>query len=963
MPLITKAQTRKDQRKQERKKRKQHHGRQNQVPAVEEEHEDPEPVPKLKKIKKEDSKKSKETKDKKNDPYGDVDPDLAAAMLRDDEEIEDLAMKLGVKKNKKGKDKLNKEYARLEGYGDDFGDFLEDLDHMVRRVTKPGGEDYSEESKAAEPKEKEKKRSKKNGISTNMDPDMVAAFERDDAEIAELEQKMGLGKAKEKAKLYKEYAKLEGYGDDFGEFLDDLDDMCVRVIDPRNDSKYSKKLEDQTDNDENMNDESEGSDGEEVVPMKDPYEALDEDDSVLDELEGDELIEREEEEESVEGDDEELETMGRDNAMEEDEETSESDATEHHADDEENEKVGSSSASESAGADSDEDQDSDEEEPDHDVADTYQPSKGEDIYGNTIDTDGADGTKPTKYVPPHLRKRESTDDKDHQERLQQIKRGLNNALNRLSDDTLISVAQQVAKLYSSNPTQMVHEMMWKNTKDACVAPPMLMTGLIPVYIASIVGVHMQTGDTVQLGEYVFESVVTELWKELEDSRQQNSDEGGRENEPVEIEKRRICNLMLILCCLYNYNIVHCSFMYDIVRHLIENFSEVDIECLLLLLSHCGRSLRSDDPLALKEIVLLVQKKKAETSKLASSSRAEYMVSAIMDLKNNKKRNQDTVHTEKIAKIKKLLGRIKSVSAKSNTAKTPSEASLRISLKDMLNADSKGRWWKVGASWIGNQYRLTDGTNDSKEHDGTDGRESFAKDPDQDEELLRLASKFRMNTDRKRGIFCILMGGSDCEDVFEKLCRSSMLQNRSERDTVRVLLECCGNEKSYNKFYGHLADRICEYQPQCKFSLQLAYWDAFKQFESMDTRKAANLAKLLFHLVVSHRTVKLTAVLKALDISPDGDMEEMAMIFLTILLSSILDHFDEPSQVKALFESHLSKNADPGKVEQEEGARASLLVFFLETLKSSPKNTKGSKFRKNFKAVVKELDTDGFEGMF
>lgn len=341
MPLITKAQTRKDQRKQERKKRKQHHGRQNQVPAVEEEHEDPEPVPKLKKIKKEDSKKSKETKDKKNDPYGDVDPDLAAAMLRDDEEIEDLAMKLGVKKNKKGKDKLNKEYARLEGYGDDFGDFLEDLDHMVRRVTKPGGEDYSEESKAAEPKEKEKKRSKKNGISTNMDPDMVAAFERDDAEIAELEQKMGLGKAKEKAKLYKEYAKLEGYGDDFGEFLDDLDDMCVRVIDPRNDSKYSKKLEDQTDNDENMNDESEGSDGEEVVPMKDPYEALDEDDSVLDELEGDELIEREEEEESVEGDDEELETMGRDNAMEEDEETSESDATEHHADDEENEKVGS----------------------------------------------------------------------------------------------------------------------------------------------------------------------------------------------------------------------------------------------------------------------------------------------------------------------------------------------------------------------------------------------------------------------------------------------------------------------------------------------------------------------------------------------------------------------------------------------------------------------------------------------
>jgi nucleolar MIF4G domain-containing protein 1 len=566
-----------------------------------------------------------------------------------------------------------------------------------------------------------------------------------------------------------------------------------------------------------------------------------------------------------------------------------------------------------------------------------------------------------------MRKTQLEDDDSDQERRRAILRCLNNALNRLSEDTLISVAQQVAAQFTENPTQMVHEMIWKNAKDACVSPSMLMTGLIPVYVACIVGVHIQTGDIVQVGESILESIVVDLWKALETCRNRVIDmTEGNEKEPNDGENKQICNMMLMLGYLYNYNIVHCSFMYDVVRHLIENFSDVDIECLLILLSHCGRSLRSDDPSALKEIVLLVQKKKIENSKKSSSSRADYMISAIMDLKNNRRKKQDADHSETVTKFRKSLGRIKTAAAKSGVSKSSSEASLRISLNDILNAEQKGRWWKVGASWVGNQYRFSDDTADERKSAETvqgSSNDGEIDKEEQSQELIQLASKLRMNTDRKRAIFFIIMGGTDCEDTFEKLCRSSMLQNRSERDTVRVVMECCGSEKSYNKFYGHLAARICEYQPQSKFSLQLAYWDAFKQFSTMGARKAANLAKFLFHLVVTHRSVKLLPVIKTIDVS-DDDTDETAMIFLTIVLSSVLDHFDDPQQAKALFARHVPASPDASKHDEEdEGIRAGLFVFFMETLKSSPKNQKGSRFRKNFKAIVKELDSDGFESMF
>ena len=958
MTLITQAQTRKERRKQERKKRKQQHGRQHQT-VVEKE---PDLVPKLKKSKKDET--SKVVKQAEIDPYGTLNPDEAAAIRRDDEEIAELEMKLGLVKSKKGKDKLNKEYARLEGYGDDFGDFLGDLDDIVRRVTVASKTIASKEKKK---REKEKKKTKSD-FHSDMDPDVVAAIRRDDDEIAELEQKLGLGKKKDKSKLHKEYAKLEGYGDDFGEFLDDLDDVIVRVTKAGNESDYKKSYRDPTaseDYEDDNNSEveysdtprdiendttSEDSDGEELVPMKDPHEALDEDDSVLEELE---RIQAEDEKKG-----EDLGTCNEGNESEVDSCSESSDESIEKVSDSAHPEVEDSDGSGSATDSGDESDISLEQEPDHNIVDTYQPSKGEDIYGNRVDADNSGGARPTKYVPPHLRKRQGEDDKNEQERQRLIQRSLNNALNRLSEDTLISVAQQVSQLYSSHPTLSVHEMIWKNTKNACIERPMVMTGLVPVYIACIIGVHIQTGDTVQVGEYMLEQVVTQLWSELHTFRQKSSEDSTGKGFD-ETENKQISNLMLIVCYLYNFNIVHCAFMYDIIRHLIDKFSEVDIECLLLLLSHCGRSLRSDDPLALKEIVLLVQKKKTKDSIVVSTSRAEYMVSAIMDLKNNKRRKQDDVFTEKISKFRKLLGRIKSTAAKSNTAKTTSEASLRISLLDILNAETKGRWWKVGASWVGNQYRFTEDGKDPEAEDSKDSKKA-EKGSEQDEKLLRLASKYRMNTDRKRAIFCIIMGGTDCDDAFEKLCRSSMLQNRSERDAVRVLMECCGNEKSYNKFYGHLAARICEFQPQSKFSLQLAYWDAFKQFEQMDARKVANFAKLLFHLVVTHHTLKLMTVLKALEVSAD-EMEDTALIFLTILMTSILDHFEHPSMAKALFENKRSKDEDTE--DPEEGVRASLLLFFLETLKASPKNKKGSRFRKNFKAVVKALDTDGFENMF
>jgi nucleolar MIF4G domain-containing protein 1 len=218
----------------------------------------------------------------------------------------------------------------------------------------------------------------------------------------------------------------------------------------------------------------------------------------------------------------------------------------------------------------------------------------------------------------------------------------------------------------------------------------------------------------------------------------------------------------------------------------------------------------------------------------------------------------------------------------------------------LDVETKGRWWKVGASWVGNQFKHQSGEDS---HDDTEVSKlaKSQRNDDEEEALLKLAAKYRMNTDSRRAIFCIIMGSADCGDAFEKLVRAALLKNRSERDCVRVLMECCGNECYYNPFYAHLAARICDYQPQCRFTFQLAFWDMFKQWESVSQRKAANLSKLLYHLVAIHQSLKIS-VLKPLDMQPGGHSPHIH----DNIFSTMFESMEDPSQVFDLFERGIPK---------------------------------------------------------
>lgn len=125
-----------------------------------------------------------------------------------------------------------------------------------------------------------------------------------------------------------------------------------------------------------------------------------------------------------------------------------------------------------------------------------------------------------------------------------------------------------------------------------------------------------------------------------------------------------------------------------------------------------------------------------------------MLETIANVKNNKIKNGQTAggqgDKEMVSKMKKFLNGLSKKRAVRSTE------ALRVSLDDIHNVETKGKWWLVGSSWKDNLV----GT--KSKYASSKVPEDLKKDQSLQETLLKLARKQGMNTDIRRTIFVTIM---------------------------------------------------------------------------------------------------------------------------------------------------------------------------------------------------------------
>lgn len=189
-----------------------------------------------------------------------------------------------------------------------------------------------------------------------------------------------------------------------------------------------------------------------------------------------------------------------------------------------------------------------------------------------------------------------------------------------------------------------------------------------------------------------------------------------------------------------------------------------------------------------------------------------MIETLTNLKNNKvkklgEQNQGGAAVDRMKKFLTGLGKSRHVL---------SHEPLRVSLEDLHSANTKGKWWLVGAAWGGDPLVDRQAARDEQA-----ASQKAAKKEEND--LVKLARKQGMNSDIRRSIFVVLMSSEDYVDACERLSQLNLTEVQ-QREIVRVLLHCCGNEKSYNPYYALVAQELCRKSHSYKITVQFCLWD-------------------------------------------------------------------------------------------------------------------------------------------
>lgn len=484
--------------------------------------------------------------------------------------------------------------------------------------------------------------------------------------------------------------------------------------------------------------------------------------------------------------------------------------------------------------------------------------------------------KPTAYVPPALRNKTNAD-------TTQLKRQLKGLINRLSAVNISTIVSDIEAMYRSNPRGSMNDELATLLLDVVADKAGLLDSFVVLHAAFLAALYKLNGIdfAASFVQRLVEAILALAGTEITTGR-------------------KAINLMTLTSELYNLNVIAATLPYDFVRSLLSNLNELNVEVLLVIIRSAGSQLRSDDPSSLKDILTLLQsemKLQYTDKEKEVPQRMKFMVESLMNLKNNKVSTAESQQAKELrTRMRKYIGGLTTRAGQS--AGEP----LRVSLADIQNVETRGKWWLVGASW----RNQADGTvaDDQDVTSTSEAPKQSREDETQQEELLALAKQHRLNNPIRKQIFITILSASDYLEAITSVL-SLRLKKSQESEIARVLVLLVGSEERYNPYYTHIAKGLSD-RHGMRISLQFCLWDFLRDCgesevgqighddeddsgragsEAPSIRKSINVAKF-FGTLMGQSVMPLT-VLKTLTFARlQGTTKRFLDVLMTELFLSL-----------------------------------------------------------------------------
>ncbi|KAK2677610.1 hypothetical protein RAB80_006350 [Fusarium oxysporum f. sp. vasinfectum] len=488
------------------------------------------------------------------------------------------------------------------------------------------------------------------------------------------------------------------------------------------------------------------------------------------------------------------------------------------------------------------------------------------------------GVTVAKYVPPSLRRAANSEE----ERKSRLRKQVQGLINRLTDANILSIVKSVEELYQNNARGDVTDVMTDAIMAQICKPESLPDQFFVLTGGFAAAIYRLIGSS--FGSVLIRRIVEDFGGHYEQASKEQNAESAIQKEAS--------NILTLLSQLYVFEVVTCKIIFDYMERLLSDLNEINVELLLRICRMAGRMLKQDDQQSLKHVSGVLNQSVSKVGYSNISARTKFMVETITDLTKGKKKARGldfTVVSEHVQRMKKRLGELKSQSRRLDGL-----APMGVGLVDIEGAETRGKWWLVGASV---PTTLLD-----KSKKGHVSDAEMSDHEDMDIVLPDYPKKARaqgLSGTAQIAIFTALMTASNFEHAYRQFV-NLRLKKDDQLALATVLVQCVGSEMQYNPYYALVGGKACLSNSRIRFAIQDRLWKIFRSLgESMfgeapeedesadaermkDERRITNVAKF-YAALVADGTLNIV-ILKPLELPEANHWTSMfVQLFILALL--------------------------------------------------------------------------------
>uniref|UniRef100_S4RMU5 Pre-mRNA-splicing factor CWC22 homolog n=1 Tax=Petromyzon marinus TaxID=7757 RepID=S4RMU5_PETMA len=327
--------------------------------------------------------------------------------------------------------------------------------------------------------------------------------------------------------------------------------------------------------------------------------------------------------------------------------------------------------------------------------------------------------------------------------------------------------------------------------------------------------------------------------------------------------------------LVNQNVAHEVLSLEILTLLLERPTDDSVEVAVGFLKECGLKLTEVSPRGINAIFERLRNILHESQ---IDKRVQYMIEVMFAIRKDGFKDHPVI-PEGLDLVEE-----------------DDQFTHMLPLEDDYNSEDLLNIFKLDPDFLNNEEKYkaikkgSSGEGESGEGEGSDSDDEEEDEEEAEKQKMTILDQTETNlVSFRRTIYLAIQSSLDFEECAHKLLKMELPAGQ-EKELCNMILDCCAQQRTYEKFFGLLAGRFSLLKKEYMESYEALFREQYEAIHRLETNKLRNVAKLFAHLLFTDSIP--WSVLESVVLSEDTTTSS-SRIFVKILFQELCEYMGLP----------------------------------------------------------------------